>query len=219
MTENHPKIAAITFNVDGTLYDLPRQKLLFAKYAIWHPKVIGAWEREKQAMRGQKFEDYDGELHERISISLNMSREKVAKIMHKLFKESWISTFNTKTPLKGMKDLITDLQVGLIPIGIISDHASLDKLEKMGLGGLWSVNIDCSALGALKPRSDGIIAAAVEFDCVPKNILHIGDRADTDLEMAESVGAQCLLRGRDWQTTAELKSALSSITKGSSTAY
>jgi FMN phosphatase YigB (HAD superfamily) len=219
MTENIPHIAAITFDVDGTLYDLPRQKLLFARHAILHPKVIRAWEREKQAMRGHHFENYSDELNGRIASSLNMSIERVADIMHELFNKRWLSTFSPKTPLKGMKELIIDLQRGDLPIGIISDHASAEKLKRMGLDGLWSVNIDCSALGALKPRIDGIEAAGIEFACDPQNILHIGDRADTDLAMTEAVGAQCLLRGRDWQNSEQLKLAISNITKGSRDAY
>jgi len=206
------KIAAITFDVDGTLYDLPRQKLLFAKHAVWHPKVIGAWEREKDGMRGHHFENYDAELNRRISSSLKMSVERVEEIMDRLFKEKWLSTFNAKTPLKGVKRLVKRLSESPIPIGIISDHASVEKLRRMGLNGLWSVNIDCSELGALKPRTDGIVAAAAQFDCEPENILHIGDRADTDCAMAEAVGAMCLLRGRDWKNIDDLEIAISNIT-------
>ena len=206
------EIAAITCDVDGTLYDLPRQKLLFAKHAVWHPKVIAAWEREKDDMRGHHFENYDSELNRRISSSLKIPVERVEKIMEKLFKEKWLSTFNANTPLKGVKQLVKQLSEGLIPIGIISDHASVEKLKRMGLDGLWSVNIDCSALGSLKPRTEGIVAAAYKFGCEPRSILQIGDRADTDCEMADAVGARCLLRGRDWKNIEELGVAISNIT-------
>jgi|GEM_PF-1071229 len=219
MAPNSSQFSAITFDVDGTLYDLPKQKLIFAKHAMWHPKIIGAWQREKQSMRGHKFSNYDEELIQRVASSLKLSNERVAELLGKLFKDKWLSTFSSKTPLKGIKELIIELQSGVLPIGIISDHSSVEKLERMGLSGFWSVNIDCSSLGALKPRSEGIIAAAAQFHCAPEEILHIGDRADTDLAMAESVGAKCLLRGRDWQNINELREAISNITKVSAAAY
>jgi FMN phosphatase YigB (HAD superfamily) len=42
----------------------------------------------------------------------------------------------------------------------------------------------------------------------PADILHIGDRNDTDGAMARAAGASLLLRGRDWNSASDLMAAL-----------
>ena len=78
-----------------------------------------------------------------------------------------------------------------LPRAIVSDYPALDKLAAMGLGG-WSAVVDCRALGALKPHPDGILAAAAQLGVRASELLHVGDRWDTDGGAAAAAGCRFL---------------------------
>ena len=90
--------------------------------------------------------------------------------------------------------LIAALDEAGIPRALVSDYPGLDKLEGMGLAG-FPVVVSCRTLGALKPLPDGLYAAASQLGVPVSQLLHVGDRWDTDGAAAAAAG--CLFRHID----------------------
>ncbi|MCB9745896.1 MAG: HAD family hydrolase [Alphaproteobacteria bacterium] len=82
-----------------------------------------------------------------------------------------------------------------VPRVVISDHPAHAKLGEHGhLGGLGRGDRR-GGRGCVQPHPRAIERAAQALGLEPAQILHVGDRADTDGAMAEAVGATCLIRG------------------------
>ena len=201
-------MVAVTFDVDGTLYDLGRQRLRALPGLVRHLRVVQSWRRQVEALRGQRVPDLHAEVHRRISDELGLPLARVEAAVQRTLGTAWLGSFHEGTPLPGMQAVLEALDDQGIPRAVVSDHPGEAKLQAMGLGRGWATLVDCSSLGALKPLPDGLLSAATAMDVSPADILHIGDRDDTDGGMARAAGASLLLRGRDWTTASDLLAAL-----------
>ena len=86
-------------------------------------------------------------------------------------------------------DLLADVDRRGIPRVVVSDYPAMGKLDQMGLDG-WVGIIDCRELGAFKPLPDGLWAAAALLGVRPGQILHVGNRWETDGGAAEAAGCR-----------------------------
>ena len=201
-------MVAVTFDVDGTLYDLGRQRLRALPGLVRHLRVVQSWRRQVEALRGQRVPDLHAEVHRRISDELGLPLDRVEVAVQRTLGAAWLGSFHEGTPLRGMKEVLEALDAQGTPRAVVSDLPGEAKLQAMGMDQGWVAIVDCSALGALKPLPDGLVAAATAMDVSPADILHIGDRDDTDGAMARAAGAALLLRGRDWVSASDLLAAL-----------
>jgi FMN phosphatase YigB (HAD superfamily) len=199
---------AVTFDVDGTLYDLGAQRLRALPGLVRHLRVVQSWRRQMEALRGQRVSNLPQEVNRRISDALGLPLDRVEAAVQQALGSAWPGSFHKGTLLAGMAEVLAALDAQGIPRAVVSDHPGEAKLHAMGLEGGWAAIVDCSSLGALKPLPDGLVAAATAMNVSPADILHIGDRNDTDGAMARAAGASLLLRGRDWNSASDLMAAL-----------
>ncbi|MEE2752186.1 MAG: HAD family hydrolase [Myxococcota bacterium] len=198
----------VTFDVDGTLYDSWAQHLRAVPYLWRSPRIVASFRRQFESLRGERFEDFRAELHQRIAQDLRFELPIVEAAVQQAMYENWPASFSNQTPLPGLADLLEAIDAAGIPRAIISDNPSLAKLKAMGIAEGWAAIVDCSALGALKPLPDGLQAASEHMNIAPDRLVHIGDRDNTDGEMARALGAGFLLRGTAWNSLKELTAEL-----------
>ena len=198
------RIKAVCFDLDGTLYDLKKQRRKLWRWMLRHPIVLSHWQKETAAMRGKRSEDIHGEIAKRVAQKIGKDTEVTAAVINKVIFEAYPATFSPKDVLPGIRELIEELDCLNIPRAVVSDHPTEAKLQGLGLIDGWACCVDCSALGALKPLPDGLQKAAHALGLESKHLVLIGDRIDTDAEMAETAGATCLIRERDWSTGKDL---------------
>ncbi len=63
----------------------------------------------------------------------------------------------------------------------------------------------------MKPLPDGLFKAAEAMHLKVEDLILIGDRENTDGEMAANAGIPALIRHRDWHNVADLKTSLLGI--------
>lgn len=197
-------IRAICFDLDGTLYDLPRQKRRLWRWMIRHPRVLTAWQKETEAMRGKRHDDLHGKIAESVAQSLGIPVLKANTIIDKVIFQAYPETFRASDLLVGLQALFDRLDAAKIPRAVVSDHPSKDKLKGLAQTTGWACIVDCSAIGALKPLPDGLEIAAKSMGFQAHEMLLIGDRQESDGEMAQNAGAQALIRGIDWHNGKDL---------------
>jgi FMN phosphatase YigB (HAD superfamily) len=166
--------------------------------------VLKAWQQETEAMRGQRSPDIHGQIAQAVAERLGVPLSKASGIINRVIFEAYPATFRPTDLLPGLLPLFERLDAAGIPRAIVSDHPSQAKLEGLGQLDGWACRVDCSAIGALKPLPDGLQAAATSMGFPLAEMLLIGDRQDSDGQMALNAGAQALVRGQDWQTGEEL---------------
>ncbi|MEC7239979.1 MAG: HAD family hydrolase [Myxococcota bacterium] len=204
-------IRAVCFDLDGTLYDLKKQQRKLWKSILRHPIVLHHWQRETAAMRGVRSDSIHQDIAQAVAKKTGRTTKKTAAIIQQAIFVDYPSTFRPTDLTPGLTGIFRELDRRKIPRAVVSDHPTDDKLRGLNLLEGWLTRIDCSHLGALKPLPDGLQAVAHLLQCSTENLLLIGDREDTDGEMAVAAGAQSLIRGRDWTTGDELAEHLYKI--------
>ena len=205
------RLAAVTFDVDGTLYDARRQQLRLWRAFLRHPRVLGAWPEVFASLRGERHSDLWAEAGRRLAERVGGAPAAAEAAVRSALLERWPATFSPAILYPGVHEAIAAVDALGIPRAIVSDYPARAKLDAMGVGEGWAAVVDCAALGALKPLPDGLSVAAAAMGVSPSAIVHIGDRADTDGGMAEAAGALALIRGRDYRDEGALASALTQL--------
>jgi HAD superfamily hydrolase (TIGR01549 family) len=204
-------IRAICFDLDGTLYDLPRQKRRLWRWMIRHPRVLAAWQKQTEAMRGERHDDLHGKVAQSVAQDLGIPLVKANTIINKVIFQAYPNTFRASDLLVGLQELFDRLDAVKIPRAVVSDHPSQAKLNGLAQTTGWACVVDCSAIGALKPLPDGLEKAANSMGFRAHDMLLIGDRQDSDGEMAKNAGAQALIRGVDWHNGKDLAEIIFSL--------
>ena len=199
---------AITFDVDGTLYDVRRQKFRILGPMLRHARVLSRFSETVQEMRGGRYPDFREELARRIGSKVGVTEVRARQVLNHVVWGAWPQSFSERTPFRGVGETLAAIR---LPRAIVSDYEAEEKLQRMGLDQGWAARISCERLGALKPLPDGLLAAAEALGVAPDGILHIGDRADTDEAMAVAAGARCWLLGRDFKDWRELRRKLEAL--------
>ena len=182
---------ALSFDLDGTLASVGWRRIgLWRGFLAW-PRVVGAYEPAVKALRGRRVRCWSEALLAEVSQRSGEPPERAQAGLDAVIGKAWPRLFAGARPPKPVRDLLRAADEAGLPRVVVSDHAALDKLSAMGLGG-WAAVIDCSALGALKPLPDGLWAASAQLGVPIGRVLHVGDRWDTDGRAAEAAGCAFL---------------------------
>lgn len=90
----------------------------------------------------------------------------------------------------------------------VSDFDPEAKLAALGLLGVFERIYAAERTGALKPDPQVFHAALADLGIPASDLLHIGNRADTDGEGARTAGCRALILGRDFASFGELRDLL-----------
>lgn len=182
---------ALSFDLDGTLAEVRWRRLgLWRAFLRW-PRVLGAYEPAVRALRGQRHPDGPAALEEELIRRSGEPRARVREAMREAMDQTWPRLFAGAEVPPAVRALLDACDAAGVPRAVVSDHAAIDKLDALGLGG-WSAVIDCSALGAYKPLPDGLWSAAAQLGVPMSGLLHVGDRWDTDGRAAAAAGCPFL---------------------------
>lgn len=199
---------AVTIDVDGTLYDLRLQRALMLPYVLRHPLLLPAYSDVVASVRGERHQDLRGELARRLGERVGANPDRARQVIDQVVHGAFPATLGPHNRRRGLLDFLAALDREGIPRGVLSDYPAERKLHNMDLASGWACQVACEDLGALKPLPDGLEAAAEAMGVAPDRVLHIGDRDDTDGDMARAAGARCLILGKDFKRFAQLTKAL-----------
>ena len=189
-------IRVISWDVDGTLYSLKRLKRAIA------------WQLAGQAIRGRmggslseltalrqfqlRFDRSRGHWDQNV-----VTRSERSRLMR--MERKWYGTaLRSIGPEAGVVSALSYFADRGFTQIVISDFESHYKLRALGLERFFSRSFSGESLRRPKPDPGLFLHAAGELGVPPSDILHIGDRAETDEEGARRAGASCLLVGRDF---------------------
>ena len=85
----------------------------------------------------------------------------------------------------------------------LSDHYSDAKLRALGIHHLFDAVYSAEETGHLKPHAAAFLNLCKTENIEPRQLLHIGDRDETDGVGARGVGARALILDRDFHSYAE----------------
>lgn len=111
-------------------------------------------------------------------------------------------------PAPGVLPLLEGLRRRVGRLVVVSDYEPEAKLEALGLGGRFDRCYAAEEAGRLKPDPAVFRRALADLGIPPEALLHLGDRADTDGAAAAAAGCRALIRGRGFESFARLAAEL-----------
>lgn len=196
-------VAAVSFDLDGTLY--PARGL--------RRRVVGEALRQSLGRRPRApFADLG-------TLRRSYRRAEAARRRGGRLDDGWAESKAARLaaegrlllpvlrrlgPAPGLLPLLETLRRRVGRLVVVSDYEPGAKLEALGLDGRFDRCCAAEEVGRLKPDPAVFRRALAGLGIPPEALLHLGDRADTDGAAAEAAGCRALVRGRDFESFARL---------------
>ncbi len=196
---------AVSVDVDGTLYAKPSRWQTYwrmvrhpeVRHAVsfrrGHRPVFRSFLRARQRLRGIEhladathFAHYVADL---MAADLRCTFAEASALRDQLLVMIPELTTRGVRPFPGVRAALSDLCEKGVILGIISDYDPTRKLHNLGLVDLpWRAMVACDQVGALKPSARPFLSLAERLGVAPHDVVHIGDREDTDVTGARAAG-------------------------------
>ena len=205
-------VRAVSWDVDGTLYSTRRLTARFwlavlsasldgNANAAWRAAVAMSRFRKRMDQvraNGGRLETDDASIEERVALE-----------------QAWLSPeIAALGALPGAASALTAFRARFESQVALSDFEPTHKLASLGLLGCFDAIYCGERLGYLKPSPEPFRRILCDLDLQPENLLHIGDRPETDGAGATAAGCRVLLLGQDFRSFAGLESMLASMEAG-----
>jgi FMN phosphatase YigB (HAD superfamily) len=181
----------ISWDLDGTLYDMPRLQrrvLLRAALRAWRPRTwreLAALDRLRRAMADVRRRG--GALGDAMPV-------KRARLLR--FEQLWYGPALREVGLKpGARAALAEFASAGYRQVLVSDYHPQYKLAALGVEGAFERLFAGEALGHLKPSPELFRIVCRELGVPPARVLHIGDHDDRDGAAARGAGCAAVIVG------------------------
>jgi putative hydrolase of the HAD superfamily len=189
------EIDAVTFDVDGTLYDGGKVLLRILPRVLKHRQILSEFRRVREGLReGAVPVDLRDWAPRVVATRLGLDPFETRVIIEEVIYDGWIDAMDRGLLRNGVERFIKRLTDADVPIGIVSDYPADAKLFNLGLCFIpWRAIVDCEQVGLLKPSPAAFLEASKRLGIEPGRILHVGDREDCDVAGARAAGFKTAL--------------------------
>lgn len=205
------KIKVVSWDVDGTLYSLPAFMGALKWYLVrgcLSLRWVEVWSDFFRLLRFKRF--MDKVRHAQGSYCIQgpvPQRERLAETQHRIYR----AILPQIGLLPGVRALLHWFdQRGLKQV-VLSDYLTTSKLEALEVADCFAAEYTGEDFDHLKPSPIVFHRMLEHLGIEPDELLHIGDRPDTDGAAAAAVGYQVAIIGRDFASAEDLLVALKEI--------
>ncbi len=190
------------FDLDGTLYDQPKLRLIMAlrlaRYYIFHPFAIRQlyillyFRKTKDAWTDGASEE---EIIKKVASDINTDADSVRMIVRKWIYDDPLEIIATTKDIR-LAEWISSLRASGKKTVILSDYPTQDKLAALGIEADGQYCTFDPRIDALKPSPKGLQVIMEDLGTAPEDVLMIGDRTEKDGASAEAAGVDHLILPR-----------------------
>lgn len=197
------RLRVVSWDVDGTLYSLKSMKLALFWIAIKRlaferrRTLRELTELQRIRLKADEVRDAGGTLRFKLS-SAQVSEKSTLE-------ERWYGeAIRAIGPRKCITEVLGAIKrAGFLQI-VVSDIDCAYKLKALQIADFFDHVFAGEILGHLKPAPMLFKLVTQELKVRPDELLHIGDRQDTDHPAATGAGCNVLIIGRDFKSLREL---------------
>ena len=188
-------VKLVIFDLDGTLYDKRGLSIRMVCRAFCDIRKMQAERKTRAAMKGNWFgskEHFYQTYFQQLSRLQGVCPTAAQQWYENRYMPLMVKLIGKHQPVgEWVVPFIYECQEKGIKMVVLSDYGhATEKLKALGLSPtLFDWVISAPELGGLKPASKLLHIAAERFEVLPQDCLVIGDREDTDGEMAYAAGA------------------------------
>lgn len=202
MNRNINDYSLYVFDLDGTLYDQPRLRLIMAirlmGYYLLHPfsvkelfilqhfrKVKDSW------TKGSSEED----IIKAVADDKHTDSDRIRSIVRRWIYDNPLSALK-KTRDDALAGWMQELRSAGKTVVILSDYPTEDKLKALEIEVDGQYGPEDERIDELKPSPKGLQVIMKDLDILPTEVLMIGDRMEKDGMCATSAGVDYLILPR-----------------------
>lgn len=191
MPKKKTPIKAVIFDLDGTLYAMtPRFKVLFTLNCLPTFWRLPQYMKLRNTFRGTDCgtgQELFTEMAEAFENEEKFSGAE--KWMKKKFYDAFFRTLTKMKNRSTIRPLLKTLRKADFKLAVVSDFGKVKpRLLALGLDpSLFDACISCEEEGALKPAVRPVKKLCKEWGIQPTEALMVGDRDDTDGEIAKKL--------------------------------
>lgn len=185
----------VVFDLDGTLYDKRGLSLRMVLHAPWDVVKMRAERQTRARMKGLWLgtENFAQTYNEQLAQRMGYSPLQAKEWYEQRYMPLMVKLIGKYQPLgKWVLPFVQDCQQKGIKMVVLSDYDfAKEKLQALGLEpSLFDWVVSAPELGGLKPAAELMHHVAERMGVAIEDCMVIGDREDTDGEMARCSGAQ-----------------------------
>ena len=191
---NLTAIKVVSWDVDGTLYPIASMKARLATAFLRRSVRGGALTayRELRVLQDHRTALDARRGNGRVGENCDWEEPDVAAHWYR----SAIERAGTRA---GVEDLLAFFDRSGHTQVVLSDLRAQYKLHALGIRDRFHAVYEGSVLGFLKPSPDGFRRIVDDYGIEPHELLHVGDRVETDGAGARAAGCHSLILGRDFR--------------------
>ena len=182
-------VRAVAFDIDGTLYPNAAMYLKSIPFAVTHLRLMTAYARVRQEIRGRRpVDDLQAlearMLAKRLGIAPEEARGRIQREIH----GTWEEVLDNVSPYPHVRECVLSLREAGFAVAVTSDFPVERKLERLGLDGLFDCRLWTEESGYLKPHPEPFLALAECMGYPAQEILYVGNSYEYDVVGAKNVG-------------------------------
>ena len=183
------RISAVAFDVDGTLYPNRMMYRLSIPVFLGHPRFTYHYNSVRKELRRQdSYDNFREQQADLLAARLGTSRAKASELIQRRVYEQWTESLRRIRPFPYLRETLTALRDRGLKLGVMSDYPPRQKLGYLGVEDFFSCAMASEDSGYLKPDRRPFMRLAECLECVPSQILYVGDSYDYDVRGASGVG-------------------------------
>lgn len=202
MRKNLSDYSLYVFDLDGTLYDQPRLRMIMAwrlaTYYICHPLrirevfILQHFRKVKDAWTKNSSEE---DIMAKVAEDKGIAVDRVRDIVRRWIYDNPLSAL-VKTKDDKLIGWMRQLQSNGKKVVILSDYPTKDKLAALGVAADCEYSPDDERIDELKPSPKGLLTVLADYGISGEDALMIGDRAEKDGAAAKAAGVDCMILPR-----------------------
>ncbi len=208
---NLAKIRVVSWDIDGTMYALPALMSAFKRdlfRRMLSPGFVAAWRDFFRLLRFKRHMDKVRRGGDGYRVPPVKNRDCVALTQAEMY-----GRILPELPAQpGVCALMQWFQERGITQVAFSDYRPSTKLSALGLEHFFAAVYAGEDIGYLKPSPKPFEAILAAHGLDAHELLHIGDRADTDGEGAQAAGTQYAIIGTEYPDACALMDTLTRTT-------
>jgi len=193
-------ISAVAFDLDGTLYPNYRLNIRLLPFLCKHGPLLAAFARTRSIIRRRQEESpwavlpdfYDHQARLAADL-LHAPPKQIKEKIERLIYQGWEPYFSKIKLFPHVREVLADMRTAGLKLGLLSDFPPETKLKNLDFDGCWDAVLCSERIGALKPALRPFMELAQSLQCLPGQILYVGNSRSYDVDGAKRAGMKTAL--------------------------